>query len=134
MFKLIRHGLQLLNNATRDIEVGHPRSYHWPVVERAFLKNHQTCAACGSKKYLNVHHIKPFHIFPEHELDPLNLITLCMEMDRHCHLLIGHGDAFRYWNEHVISDAKKAAELYKAGDLSEVEFLIAKIKVGRKGP
>jgi len=50
-----------------------------------------------------VHHIKPFHIEPELELEPDNLITLCMD-EFDCHLLIGHGDSFQCYNPHVVED------------------------------
>jgi hypothetical protein len=63
------------------------------------------CACCGSTKKLNVHHKKPFHLFPELELDLNNLITLCM--DKECHLKIGHGGDFKDYNPNVEEDCKK---------------------------
>jgi hypothetical protein len=62
------------------------RSGHWPTVRAAYLEKHPTCEACGSADDLNVHHVAPFHLRPELELDPTNLITLCREH----HLSIGH--------------------------------------------
>jgi 5-methylcytosine-specific restriction endonuclease McrA len=82
------------------------RSPKWPHVEKLHLKLEPVCAACGSTKQLQVHHKKPFHLFPELELDLNNLITLCMD-DKNCHLKIGHGDNFKDYNPDVVEDAAK---------------------------
>ena len=94
----------------RDAAVGstHQRSPKWPGVEKLHLKFHPVCEACGSDKKLNVHHKKPFHLFPQFELDMNNLITLCM--DKQCHIKIGHGDNFKDYNPDVEEDAKKVRE------------------------
>jgi hypothetical protein len=64
-----------------------------------------TCAACGSRHLVDVHHVVPFHIDRTLELDLGNLITLC-RWRRH-HLKVGHlGDWTRY-NEHVREDAAR---------------------------
>jgi hypothetical protein len=55
---------------------------------------------------LQVHHVKPFHLLPELELDESNLISLCMGPNE-CHLFIGHGDSFRCYNPNVREDAEK---------------------------
>lgn len=62
------------------------RSAQWASVRNEFVSKNPSCAACGSRKDLNVHHIKPFHSNPELELDMKNLITLCREH----HFRIGH--------------------------------------------
>lgn len=80
------------------------RSSHWPTVKNKFVKSNPKCAACGSTTNLDIHHIKPFHLHPDLELDTTNLITLCM--DNHCHLLIGHGNSFKAYNPNIIEDAK----------------------------
>jgi 5-methylcytosine-specific restriction protein A len=70
----------------------YPRSPRWPAVAHAHLKAHPACAACGGTDHLQVHHVRPFHLFPKLELDPTNLITLC-ESGRAgvlCHLHYGH--------------------------------------------
>ena len=72
------------------------RSDKWPTVERHFLQANPTCAACGGKNRLNVHHCMPFHLDPTKELDPTNLITLCMG-EKECHLHIGHGGSFKQY-------------------------------------
>jgi len=76
------------------------RSSHWPTVRKHFLKSNPTCAACGSNKHLNVHHVMPFHDDPAKELDLNNLITLCMD-EHECHLKLGHGDDFKAYNPDI---------------------------------
>lgn len=80
------------------------RSAGWPIVERAQLARQPVCAACGGSRVLQVHHVEPFHLHPELELDPRNLITLCMG-PWECHLRIGHGGSFEAYNPHVRADA-----------------------------
>lgn len=81
------------------------RSGHWPTVEKHYRQAHPTCEICGSDTRLNVHHMQPFSKFPELELDPNNLITLCMDFKKECHLLIGHGDKFAAYNPNIKEDA-----------------------------
>lgn len=86
-----------------------PRASEWVYVRNEFVRRHPRCEACGSGYNLNVHHIKPFHLYPELELDEGNLITLCREH----HFRIGHdpdgpGPAKPNWslsNPNVRSDA-----------------------------
>jgi 5-methylcytosine-specific restriction endonuclease McrA len=72
-------------------------------VRKAHLKRNKTCAACGGKKELEVHHIVPVHLSPERELDPTNLITLCEA--RECHHAFGHMYDWRFGNPKVVEDA-----------------------------
>ena len=62
------------------------RSPEWPRVEKEHLKLEPVCQVCSTKDNLEVHHVEPFHLYPEKELDPKNLITLC----RPHHFLFGH--------------------------------------------
>lgn len=84
---------------------GMKRSSKWPRVRAEHLKLHPYCAVCMGTKDLNVHHMKPFHLHPELELEPTNLITLCDEAGRGCHLLFGHGLNYSAANEYVDTDA-----------------------------
>ena len=71
--------------------VERPRSDKWPEVRKAHLKEEPVCQWCGGSEKLQVHHIAPFHLHPELELDDINLITLCEEgPGRDCHLTHGH--------------------------------------------
>lgn len=44
------------------------RSSEWNKTRLNFIKENPFCAWCKSIKLLNVHHIKPFHTWPELEL------------------------------------------------------------------
>lgn len=83
------------------------RSTHWPKVRGEHLAQHPACEVCGhAGEKVNVHHILPFHLHPDLELDPNNLITLCE--DEHfvnCHLFLGHLGNFKGWNPAVTTDA-----------------------------
>jgi len=73
------------------------RSPQWAGVRKQFLKWNPTCAACGSKENLEVHHVKPFHLYRDLELSPDNLITLC-ENGGNCHLTFGHLKNWKSYN------------------------------------
>lgn len=76
------------------------RSPQWGKV-RAMVLDGAACAACGTAKGLEVHHIEPFHIRPDLELEPSNLIPLC----ERCHLVFGHLGCWRCHNPLVAMDA-----------------------------
>lgn len=81
-----------------------PRSSKWPKVREDYLKVHPGCESCGLvDKGNNVHHVLPFHLFPELELDAGNFVTLCTKHG--CHFLIGHCANFEFYNTHVREDA-----------------------------
>jgi 5-methylcytosine-specific restriction endonuclease McrA len=80
------------------------RSDDWPKVRRRFLKMNPTCAVCGARKKITAHHILPYHLFPELELDPTNLITLCEGGANH-HLNYGHLMSWKSYNANVVTDA-----------------------------
>lgn len=82
------------------------RSPHWPRVRRDHLKLHPKCEVCETTGKINVHHKKPFHLHPELELDPDNLITLCENWNFgvNCHLLFGHLGNYKNINPSVEVD------------------------------
>ena len=80
---------------------GAARSPKWSAVRRAFVRANPHCAACGTTKELEVHHIIPFHIDASRELDTANLMTLCND----CHLYIGHLKDWTSYNPHAPADA-----------------------------
>ena len=84
------------------------RSGGWPTVRKHFLIRNGTCAACGGTKLLQVHHKMPFNDDPTLELHPDNLITLCMGRSTECHLMLGHGSSFKWYNPNVLTDASEA--------------------------
>ncbi len=88
------------------LKAGESRSTKWPEVRAAFLKANPVCVVCESTKKLQVHHMKPFHLFPALELDPANLITLCENSSTNHHFMVGHLEDWRSFNPNVILDAK----------------------------
>lgn len=98
----IDHGAEIARR-----HLGRPRSPEWPRVEQEHRLREPACVACGYRgRHIQVHHIKPFHLHPQLELDPDNLITLCQARGREHHLLLGHLDSWESYNEHVRHDAK----------------------------
>lgn len=79
------------------------RSSHWPTVRRKWLADHSTCRGCGTTKDLQVHHKRPFHLHPELELSPTNLITLCEHNG--CHYALGHFYSWSDFNPKVEEDS-----------------------------
>lgn len=104
------------------IVLGTPRSKDWSRVRDQFLHNHPICAVCHRSTYLNVHHKKPYHLYPALELDPNNLVTLCNpEGHGGCHLLFGHLMSWEAWNPQVDADIstwqeKISARIYQRVD------------------
>ena len=81
------------------------RNSEWMKLRRVFLKKHNKCELCGAQSRLAVHHIYPYHSFPERELDEANLITLCESGANH-HLTFGHLMSWKSYNENVWDDVK----------------------------
>jgi len=79
------------------------RSPKWGSVRAAYLKEHPVCEVTGTAKALEVHHIKPFHLHPELELEPSNLMTLTRKYNTH--YLMGHLLNWKSWNAKVSEDA-----------------------------
>ena len=97
---IIKH---LVDAAKGKHPLSSKRSSHWPTVRKHHLEMHPTCAVCGGKDKLEVHHQKPYHLHPELELDPDNLITLCESKANgvNCHLLFGHLGNYKSFNVDV---------------------------------
>jgi 5-methylcytosine-specific restriction protein A len=69
-----------------------PRAGKWPSLRKRHLKLHPSCLVCGATDYVEVHHRWPVHLFPDRELDPESLSTLCTKGPGfNCHLVAGHG-------------------------------------------
>lgn len=91
------------------------RSGRWPAARKKHLEEHPACEVCGGTEKLEVHHRRPFHLHPELELDPSNLITLCEANHGgvNCHLFVGHLGSFKSFNESVSEDAASWASKIK---------------------
>lgn len=90
-----------------------PRSPKWPALSKRFLKG-KVCAVCGRKVAVVAHHKKPFHLFPELELEESNLIPLCEGRTVNCHLAVGHLFSYRSHNPNVEEDAEVMRAKVKA--------------------
>ena len=104
MFESIHHAMRVVSSSIRERSKRKKRSPQWPRVEKVVLIQRPACEACGGIVRRQVHHKKPFHLYPELELDTNNLIVLCMG-PKECHIRIGHGDDFKAFNPNVVRDA-----------------------------
>lgn len=85
--------------------LGLPRSSKWKKIREQHLNKQPFCMICGNSKDLVPHHILPFHMSTEKELDLENLITLC-EGNFNCHLFFGHLKNWTKHNPNIVEDAK----------------------------
>lgn len=85
------------------------RSNGWPALEHEHLRLHPNCVVCGTKTGCVGHHIIPFHVNPNRELDPENLATLCPPH----HLLVGHLMNWASYNDRVVEIAAMLASLIR---------------------
>ena len=98
------------------------RSWGWGKVRKVHIKANPTCAACGRKDGLEVHHIIDYSTRPEMELAPLNLLTLC-DKGTKCHFTFGHLGDWQSINPQVVADCRrfilKVKNRRKRGDADE---------------
>lgn len=85
---------------------GVQRSPDWRKVRAKHLEDNPKCVVCGGTKKVQVHHVMPFHLHPELELEPDNLVSLCVakKYGINCHLLAGHRGSYRRENVWINSD------------------------------
>lgn len=88
---------------------GRKRSSKWRKVRNRYISVFDQCCICGLKTKLEVHHIIPFHVRPELELEWGNLETVCenKKYGINCHLLMGHHGNYRKWNPDFGMDFRK---------------------------
>ena len=112
-----RKRLTELTRVVISRETEDKRSPQWIKTRKTHLKKFPECAACGNKNpsVLNVHHIQPYNLFPERELDPKNLITLCESSDvflgQNDHILFGHLMDWKESNPRVVQVAKEVRKM-----------------------
>ena len=82
------------------------RSGKWAAVRRRHLTRQPACQWCGGTQDVEVHHIMPFHLHRELELEPRNLVTLCEHGDLDCHLRHGHLGNWRSFNPFILHDIR----------------------------
>lgn len=115
--------VKILNGILREQKKKKSRSGGWSHIRNLFLKTHSECAACDSTTLLQVHHVKPFHLFPELELDPENLITLCGWRNL-CHWQLGHGALYPCWVPEIRARAAQIKSARANKLLEEVKGII----------
>lgn len=105
------------------------RHSRWGEVARSHLLRQPRCMVCGNAKNLQVHHIRPFHLFPELELDPGNLLTLCVAGPGHmnCHLVVGHRGVWARWNDQVEKDAATFRSMLRGNVMTERDEATVKL-------
>jgi hypothetical protein len=124
---MLRHLLRRTHAAVRETFKGLTRSASWRKVRKDYLLKHPRCEACGSKTAMQVHHVEPFHLRPELELEPTNLIALCMSKSE-CHLNLGHGDDFATFNPMVRSHCER----FRLSTAKERAAIVADAKAQRR--
>lgn len=112
----------ILDKEKTKIPIDVKRSGKWPTVRKQHLQNNPTCAVCGGTEKVEVHHIHPFHLHPELELDQNNLISLCEDNKDgfDCHLGFGHLGNFKSFNVDVVEDAKMWNDKIKNRPMGEI--------------
>jgi hypothetical protein len=106
----LRHRVRVLRSVMREIHK-HDMDPLWLVARDRFLARHSRCAGCGGSRRRQVHHIRPPN-FRQDELhndllvDESNLIVLCAGA-MECHLRLGHGGNYDYYNPWVAIDAAR---------------------------
>ncbi len=91
-----------LNLTAKD---GASFNWKWQRTRREFLRKvGKKCACCGGTKKIEVHHMKPRHLFPELALVENNLIALCGK-GKGCHFHIGHLNSYYNYNEEIFKVA-----------------------------
>lgn len=97
---------QATDLAARGVSIR--RSPKWPKTRKQhfLIPGQEVCCICGYAFNLNVHHILPFHLFPELELLQANLITLgekCPSGNHH--FLFGHFLNWKKFNPGIVAVA-----------------------------
>lgn len=86
---------------------GSKRDPRWAQFRREIIfQRGYKCEATGKTENIELHHCKPFHKYPELELDPDNVILL----ERGVHFDIAHLCSWRSWNKDIKEDARKLRE------------------------
>lgn len=101
----------------QDVKTDTARSTRWHALRDKIVKAHPYCAYCGGTVKLQAHHIRPFYLHPELELDPENVIVLCEDPATDHHLHIGHLGNFKSeGNPDVVRDCQaNEAKMRAAG-------------------
>lgn len=102
-----------------DVRTPAKQSPQWEALAKKIVKG-EVCEACGSDSHLQVHHRIPFHVDSSLELNPSNLIVLCMSTGFECHLRVGHGKSWKTYNPNVDWDIQRLKSSNRAIVLEEI--------------
>lgn len=92
------------------------RSSGWAKLRAEVIAEHPYCdyCLCDDLRFLQVHHIEPFHLNPAREMDRDNLVVLCeMPGPGGCHLVRGHDGSWHRFNPNIKEDCRKNRERLK---------------------
>jgi 5-methylcytosine-specific restriction endonuclease McrA len=85
---------------------GAKRSSKWAKLRDSIVKEIGRCPVCNGIDFLTVHHIIPFHLNPELELNRDNLVVLCENPKMNCHFIFGHRRNWKDYNKNILEDIK----------------------------
>jgi hypothetical protein len=95
---------------------GASRSSGWRSFRNGWLSDHPRCEFCKGRRECVAHHLIPFWMAPEFELDPTNVVTLC-ERGKYgvgnCHLFFGHRGNWRNVNIFCLADVERWRRVVK---------------------
>jgi len=109
--------------------VGIFTQYEITKAKTLFRKEFNECAICGCRKHLEVHHIKPVHVYPELACERSNFITLCDAKNNGCHRWFGHFGNFRRKFNINIRQYAYANRIYLQHEEHNREFLVSTEKL-----
>lgn len=95
-----------IDGPPREIEIFCSRSGAWEKLRNEVVKKNPWCKVCGKNKNLQLHHVRPFHLYPEFELTEENLRVLCQP----CHLVWGHLGDWKSFNLDLDKDVERIAK------------------------
>jgi hypothetical protein len=96
---------------------GKDRSSQWTKVRDEYIKANPDCECC-TRKAETVHHKRPYHLFPDLELDKSNLMSVC----DHCHLVLLHAGDFRLWMDMPDLEAARHRNIVKLAKKRSVKL------------
>lgn len=100
----------MLSQNHPDKTQGKKRSPKWGAFKKEYEKTHpKVCAVCGSKKGVALHHLRPFHLHPELELEENNMLWVCERPGHDHHFMVAHLEDYKSFNP----TAKEDAEIWR---------------------
>lgn len=127
---MLLHLVRVLHSQLRESAKA-ARSPEWRSVEKGKVEAQKVCEICGSSVRLQVHHVEPFYVKPDMELDPSNLVVLCMDTNE-CHFKVGHGGGMGHgwkgWNP-LIRQHIEEARVGKDLSIIQAEARAARVKM-----